>query len=74
MCFSIFCPIQGGVSNSPGANLYPNIARVLPYQVKSDKEYKQVEKEKGNISRSPQLAYNKLTEARGKEKKKKTIQ
>ena len=59
----------------PAANLYPNIARVLPYKVKSDKEYKYVEKEKGNISRSPQLAYNKLTEARGKEKKKeKTIQ
>ena len=34
-----------------------------------------MEKEKGNISRSPQLAYDKLTEARGKEKKKeKTIQ
>ena len=75
MYFSIFCPIQGRVSN-PQRLTYTQIlhARVLPYQVKSDKEYKQVEKEKGNISRSPQLAYNKLTEARGKEKKKKTIQ
>ena len=32
-----------------------------------------MKKEKRNISRSPQLAYNKLIEARGKEKKKEKL-